>query len=544
MSRQKFWRQIRLPRKAEEANLPDKTYGQELSKTTERELRPVMNILLLPLDERPVNARYPALLAAAAPDVHVRVPPADMLSAAKKPADCARLAAWLEREAHDADAVIVSMQMLGYGSLIASRISNDGVEESLRRIGALRRLRRTHPHVRIFGFDLLMRISNFDGNVEEPEYWLHHGRQLFALSQQIDRALSGAPIDDDAAQLAALVPHAVRADFVRRRLRNHTVNAAVLHLLADDVLDALVLSSDDTSTFGLPTREKRWLAEWADRLNLPANRLLMYPGADEVGCALLARAVNEARGRTPRFEVRFFPANGAEITAAYEDGPVRLTVERQARAVGGSIVPDDGDFWVGVNAPTPHRREFEPDQAARDAAERTDDLRALAAEATRRAAAGQRVVIADVAYPNGADPALMSALRAAGFDWTAAAAFGAWNTAGNTIGTALAQAVLCDQRTPAQQRFLLHRYVEDWGYQRIVRAAIRARYAPSGEPSPAEQPAACAEIERRLNEFIDSLPGFAGRWRITPGSVRLPWSRTFEVDFDLTDEGSLRPALS
>ena len=37
---------------------------------------------------------------------------------------------------------------------------------------------------------------------------------------------------------------------------------------------------------------------------------------------------------------------------------------------------------------------------------------------------------------------------------------------------------------------------------------------------------------------------FAGRWRITSGSVRLPWSRTFEVDFDLTDEGSLRPALS
>ena len=32
MSRQKFWRQIRLPRFAGEANLPDKTYGQELSK--------------------------------------------------------------------------------------------------------------------------------------------------------------------------------------------------------------------------------------------------------------------------------------------------------------------------------------------------------------------------------------------------------------------------------------------------------------------------------------------------------------------------------
>jgi hypothetical protein len=496
-----------------------------------------MKILLIPLDERPVNARYPVMLAAMAGDVQLRVPPAEMLSAAKSPADCARLAGWLEAEAVDADVVIASVQMLGYGSLIASRISEEGVDAILARLAVLRRLRQQRPALRIYGFDLLMRISNFDGNVEEPEYWIRHGRQLYALSQQMDRALSDVPVDDATARLAALVPDEVRADFVRRRLRNHAVNAAVLHMLAEGVMDALVLSSDDTSPYGLPTREKRWLTEWAERLGFGA-RLLMYPGADEVGCALTARAVNEARGCTPRFVVQYFPAQDAEVAAAYEDGPVRATVERQVRAVGGALVDDAADadaVWVGVNAPLPHRGEYDPAQAAIDKSARQESAHALAAEAQRRMAAGQRVVIADVAYPNGADPALCAALRAIGFDWTGPAAYGAWNTAGNTIGTALAQACLGERRTREQQRFLLHRWVEDWGYQREVRAAIRARYAPGGEPPANEWPNVAHDVEQMLNAFIETLPGFAGKWRITPGSVRFPWGRTFEVDFGLED---------
>ncbi len=44
MSRQKFWRQIRLPRKAGEANLPDKTYGQELSEINEGDMSYLLGI--------------------------------------------------------------------------------------------------------------------------------------------------------------------------------------------------------------------------------------------------------------------------------------------------------------------------------------------------------------------------------------------------------------------------------------------------------------------------------------------------------------------
>jgi hypothetical protein len=442
---------------------------------------------------------------------------------------------WLMTVAPQLQAVIVSCEMLGYGSLIASRISHDPASAILARLEVLRDLKRRHPALTLYGFNLITRISNADNNLEEPEYWDRHGGQLYQLSQLLHRAAQGQPVAAELSALQPAIPLEYRQDFLRRRARNHTVNLAVLQMLAEEVFDLLVLSSDDTSPFGLPSQEKRWLAEWAERLGLN-DRLLMYPGADEVGCTLLARLINRRRTSPPRFEVRYFPSEADQNVAAYEDGPIRTTVERQVSAVGGAIVERKADVWVGVNAPVASRSEWHPAFAERERLERGPALTALVHEAQGRLAAGQAVVIADVAYPNGADPALIELLLAH-MAVPSLAAYAAWNTAGNAIGTALAQACAAlDARTEsqrgAQQRFLLHRFCEDWGYQHLVRAELRAERAQNTEPTETERPAVCARIEHRLSTVIGGLPGFRS-WRIAPGSVRLPWRRLFEVDFDV-----------
>lgn len=505
-----------------------------------------MRIGLVPLDERPANVRYPAMIAPIF-GVDLVVPPAEAIGDRRNAGHHDRLAAWLGDVAPDLDALIVSIDQLAYGGLVPSRITDDGVGAVLARLDPLRRpAGRSRPLV--LGFNLITRISNSTDAVEEMPYWRSYGPRIFQLSQLLDRSARGEDVAEEIASLRAALPEAAVDDWLGRRVRNHTVNLTTLQLLADGTLDLLVLSSDDTSPIGLPSREKRWLGEWASHLTL-GDRLLMYPGADEVGCVLLARAYASLTGVVPRF-VPFYAVPGGEgVVAPFEDGPVRLTVERQVRAVGGQVASEDGDggVWLAVNPPVPGRGEWDPALANGDRDARLPYLDALFAETRRRCGAGRAVAVADVAYPNGADPALIGVLgrwdRLRGLS-----AYGGWNTAGNTIGTVVAQAVAASvaqsagQRA-AQERFLLHRFVEDWGYQRVVRGELRERLvAESGtaEPIPANLAEVTDWIETRLNASISSLPAFAGRFRVAPGSVRLPWSRTFEVDFDL-EPGVDRP---
>ncbi len=484
-----------------------------------------MKIGLIPLDERPANTRYPRMIGAIA-GAKVVLPPAEQLSRFRQPADCAALGDWLMQQATELDALVVSLEMLAFGGLLPSRITDDDLLTALRRLSVLRLIKRAAPELRIYGFGLITRISASADSIEEPAYWHGAGPGIYRYSQDYDRHRFGAGPPPDPAQVSARY----LADVMKRRLRNHQVNLAALDLLADDVFELLVISSDDTSEFGFGTREKAWVAEWADRRGGDA-RLLMYPGADEVGSALLSRALVERRGTRPRFHVNYAIKADAERVAPFEDGPVCLTLERQLRAVGGEQVAAiaEADPIVAVNPPAPSGQPFfDPAFAADDRAYREAALDRFARRIADWIAAGRRVIVCDVAYPNGSDPVLIEALQRR-LRLTDLAAYGAWNTAGNTIGVALAQGVagLLGDNASQNQRFLAHRFVEDYCFMHIVRPKMAAG---DGIYDAATAAAMTTLVERELNSELARLADFSG-WRVS--KARLPWGRRFEVDFDL-----------
>lgn len=494
-------------------------------------------IALIPLDERPVNTRYPTLIGQIA-GAKVRLPPDALLSYLRQSGDTEGLIAWMDSVASDVDTLIVSLEMIGHGGLIASRITADPASVSALRLDALRRVRRAYPALTIYAFTVIMRIPGYDGAFEEPDYWAHYGASLHQLSTLYDRRERGSESASAVSELEARIPASVRQDWLTRRLRNHALNLMALDLLAHDVLDLLVISSDDTSPDGLGRREKSWIADWGRLALGDDTRLLMYPGADEIGCALVARALLD--GQTPRFRVEYAIESDRDRIAPYEDGAVSLTVERQIRVVGGVITDADADFVVMVNPPSPLAREYDFRCAESERAYRYEALARFVERIAALIAQNQRVIVVDVAYPNGADPILVD-LMIAHVALDRLAAYGAWNTAGNTIGTALAQGIaaslaVAEAERESHERFLTHRFIEDWAYQHHIREEIRDELeCETGIRDASRTNAALlpGRIADRLDAHLRRLPGLGERWRIAPGSVRLPWGRTFEIDFDL-----------
>ncbi|MFQ3673972.1 MAG: DUF4127 family protein, partial [Aggregatilineales bacterium] len=178
-----------------------------------------MKVALIPLDERPVNTRYPRMIAEIA-GADVLLPPPELLPKLRQPGDPEGLFAWLSDASAHADRRIISAETLLYGGLIASRITDESPMDIIQRAAHLAAL----PPLPTTAFNLIMRIPDADDAIEEPAYWGQYGRRLHRLSQLLHRRDLGEDVHEALRALLAAIPQEVIGDFMRRRLRNHTVN--------------------------------------------------------------------------------------------------------------------------------------------------------------------------------------------------------------------------------------------------------------------------------------------------------------------------------
>jgi hypothetical protein len=454
-------------------------------------------------------------------------PPSRTLGSAKRPGASREIGAWMETFVDDFDALIVSLEMLGYGGLVGSRTTLDSPWKVLSRLRPLDAVRQKRKDLQLYGSSVVLRASDSYSDAEEPEYWSEFGRELHAFGAELHRRHNRLE-DGELEQLRANLPAEIRSDFLRRRIRNHIVNLEALRLLESGVLDLLLLTSDDTAVHSAGSLEQGWLADWVFALGRE-DRVLIYPGADELGSTLTARALP---GGPVSFCIRCVEPDGLERVAKFENVPVRETVVRQIAASGGTVEPDPevSDVILLVHAPSPVEGDWfggppaDPDGSV---------VAAVASQAGALVDAGEAVALADVRYTNGADPWLVDALRSR-MDLLALTAYAGWNTAANTLGTVVAHAaaVVRARREGtfvpnAHRRLLAHRLLEDCAYQTVVRPEVPGVMARGDDPVAF----IATELARHASRILPEE-----RIRIVPATVRLPWQREFEIDFELALE--------
>lgn len=490
-------------------------------------------IVYIPFDNRPVSLDYVAETAKAA-GIDVVTPPPGMLGNRTNPGDPTELWAWLSEHARTADAVVASSDALLYGSLVASRthhLAGSVIEDRLIRFA---RLKATNPGMRLYVFGTIMRTPRASAGGVEPDYYEVYGPSIFRITALRDKAEMGGLTraeDSELRALTAAVPEEALTDWYERRDRNYDANVRLIGLVRNGTFAYLLLGRDDCSPLSQTHMESRHIA--AEAAGLPASKYASFPGADQLGMLMLARAANDAAVRIPLVKAFYAPGVGPATVASYEDVPVGKTVTEHIVAAGGILLGGTKpDLVLAVNTPengVTYEAGSPLNRSALSAA-----TFVFVAEVARNVRDGGQVAVGDIAFANGADNALMAELAKRGLLFRLAA-YSGWNTASNTLGYAIGQGLLAHRMKPAaKDRLLATRLLDDWAYQANVRWALgREVLEPAGGDWYYLDDLAArmtTEADRRLRAFgAKNFPGYP----LDRFKVGFPWNRMFEVKIEL-----------
>lgn len=487
-------------------------------------------LALVPLDDRPCCRLFPVRLAEMAGH-HLEIPPRRRLGKYLDPGNPSRLMDWLDarlrRRPGSPTGLLLSLDMLVWGGLVASRRLDLSPADALRNLKRLALLSQRRP---TWAFMSLMRTAPTQTSLEEVEQATRLTELALWMSRQA-RDLPGA--DEKVQALLQGIPAPWVDGYLQARRRNLFLNLTALRRAAESDWRHLLMGIDDSRTEGLNVLEAARLEAAIGELKAPAT---VAPGTDEMALLMLVRAL--APG-TELF-VRFSKRSDLDRVTRYEDRSLSGVVQAQAQAAGIELSAGASrQLWV-------YAPRGEQEEASRQGKpRRTRRVVRFVEDLCDALDGGACVAVADVARANGADLALVEELLRAGV-FPRLAGYAGWNTAGNTLGTALACAALVpDKPTPttegARLSFLLERLADDALFQADLRQEISAPLGGSfvrlegarlEETRKKVQELLGGRVVRLFEEHFKPTPFEGHRPHLTRVAVDLPWPRTFEVEVE------------
>jgi len=494
-------------------------------------------IVLIPLDERPCNFHFPVALSFGT-EYEVIVPPFEIMGNKKEKGDVDAIWAWARKEVQDASGIIVSFDTLLYGGIVPSRLHMETTDTLQKRLENVRMLKQINPALVVFGYSLIMRNPTYSSADEEPDYYGLFGREIHRRGVIEHKRLLKIASSEEEKEYEAItlkLPPEHFEDYTSRRAKNIQMNMKIIDLVSVGFVDFLIIPQDDASPYGLTAIDQISVRKHIDEKKV-GMKVYMYPGADEVANTLLSRMINRFKDKTPNVFLKYTSEGAKMVIPLYEDRPLHETVKYQIIAAGGMVASSmvEADFVLIVNAPPSnmlnasqsHLRGIEYD-AFRNLTEAV----VYAGYVIRTLK--KQVVIADVAYGNGADLQLIALLKAEGLLFQLAG-YAGWNTSSNTLGTCIPQGMIHHHYGSTQDHldFLSLRYTEDAGYCGIVRQAVCAEELPKmglGYFQADGKRGRVSEIvKKRLEIFLkDHIEDETTSIEIL--DCHMPWSRMFEV---------------
>ena len=488
-------------------------------------------IVLLPLDERPCNFEFPGKIFNG--EKYTVVCP-KKLGQKKTPADYDEIQAFLLENIEDADAAVISVDTLLYGGLIPSRLHTLTQETAAERLMLLKALRERNPKLKLYAFQCIMRCPQYSSSDEEPDYYEVCGKEIHHIGRLTHLQKLGMGNAEELERLKSRVPEDALEDYLQRRAFNGSFNIRTLELVEDGTIDFLIIPQDDSAKYGYTAMDQQRVRNVINEKVLN-DRVLLYPGADEVGMTLVARAVNALEGKTPRVYLKYASTLAPMLIPNYEDRSLNETVKYHVMAAGCTVASAlaEADCVMGITAPANKMLEA-ADQPANNIDYDVERNMAEFLQFVNRCVEEKLPVgILDNAYTNGGELQLLRVLNRQK-NLMKLTAYAGWNTSANSMGTVLAQLVNRQHQNNQEtaENFLAERYIEDFGYDAVVRAYVTENILPQWGMNffyCAEQRGKAAEaIKAELQKFIEKELTSIAQY-VTLKEIWLPWSRMFEI---------------
>ncbi len=490
-------------------------------------------IVLLPLDERPCNYIFPNRLFAH-DDIDIVLPKS--LGNKKQPADVGKIAEFLRSECKNADGLVLSVDMMLYGGLIPSRIHYLEADKLKELAALIKTLKKENPRLLIYAFQVIMRCPDYSSDDEEPDYYETYGKMIHMAGDVIHRNRLGICDGEDLKNILSQIDREKLNDYVSRRECNRECNYLMIEYVKQGWIDSLVIPQDDSAAYGYAAMDQE-----AVRIKIAEeglmDRILMYPGADEVSLTLLSRMVNQIHEKKPKVYVKYASEASKAILPLYEGNSLETTIKYQILSAGCQLTDsyENSDIILAVTAPSDKMAEAEAQPfiskgycVERNIPELIDFIKLRIAE-------GRIVTIADNAYANGGELQFIQLLNQNCL-LDKVSGYAGWNTSANTLGTAIAEGVDCFHygKTAGHMSFLIERYIEDVGYCSVVRKNITSdlhRYGMNYFDIKEKDGIISKRVKEELQSFMESYLSSINA-AITLDKVWMPWSRMFEVGID------------
>lgn len=490
-------------------------------------------IVYLPLDERPCNIAYSAVVSEGREAYRLVCPEISEMGVKKNPADYEKIKAFLQRECRDADQLIIALDTLLYGGIIPSRLHHLKREEVSARLNVLKTLKEENPGLYVSAFSLVMRCPCYTDNAEEPDYYGVCGKEIFRYGQNEHRYRLGeitlAEYEKEKECCSACFPYI--EDYETRRAVNIDCLTDAL-VMVGEYIDEFTILQDDSNARGYTAMDRERVLDVVKSRNIDLDT---YPGADEGGLTLLSRAATRIEKRSPKIYVAYPRKDAADVVPIYEDREIRKTVSAQIKSAGAieCSSEEDADFVLYCNLNDERTYDVYLNYT-----KQADEgyIPELVERIAKTLESGKGAAVADVAYCNSGDLALIAEMERR-FGVLKLWGYAGWNTASNTLGTVICQSVLRylygDSAT--HRKFTAYRIMDDAVYMADVRHELMGLgYGTHSIPNE-ERGEVCERIVQLINERTPKLcPSIGEKYEAV--DCYLPWHRLFEVGFKIKEK--------